>query len=119
MSTILGVSGSEKTLDDPFSCSARPIRIEEFRRMADGSATRDHIADKWQWRVAWRNLPLGGANSGRTEIYTEASRTGVLNWSPPDRDSGYYTVLSRDYNEDLVNVGGEEYYSITLVLEEQ
>lgn len=121
MSTKLGVSGSEATLDQPSRCGVAEEKIGQYRRMADGTLKLDYVAIKSSWRVSWSTLPKGGATSGRTEIRTEALRTGELRWSPPDEDEssdGWHTVLCSSYGEDLENVGGEEYYSINLVLDE-
>ncbi len=111
MTTKIGLSGAEATVNDPLRNSEYEQRADQIggaERALDGTRKRHLVAQKRRWTVTWVLT-----DAELSALTTELNRQADLSWQPPTGST--FTVQCDNYT---VRPYAKAHWILTAVLEE-
>ena len=128
--SLLSLNGVQLTEHNRQPLSVSVNRIENAKRMANGTMRKYFIADKRTWSTSWKELPeaISHQYAGNTIIDTVDGKAGMSEIEAiynSQRGSialiigaATYYVMFKDFNKTLTKRGIYNGYDVDIVLEE-
>lgn len=123
--TAIQFAGNKLTEHNRQPIQMTSTQIENAQRMADGTLRKYHVATKHTWSIAWDIVPGSSANTvdglwGAKDIETfyfanPGAFTMTLNYNSGIQT---YSVFFDSFENDLTYRFKDDYYTMTITLEE-
>lgn len=127
VATLITLNGNRLTDQGRSPVSVSVERIEESRRMANGTMRRFYVADKHTFSVDWSEVPrlttatVDGGQGGEFIESLYLAQPGavplVITWG--DGSTKTYSVFLTDYSKEYISrYAGGDIWDVSLTMEE-